>query len=131
MMAAIVGHARAAAPEEACGILAGTIEGDAHVVRHVFPIRNASPRPRVEYLLDPQEQLRATIAAEDGMGLDVVGFYHSHPEGPAALSATDAARASWPGASYLLVHLAPSEGWLSARWGEAPGRFVPEPVQVG
>ncbi len=93
-----------------------------------FPVKNVHPRPRGEYQLDPQEQLRLILHVEDELGLEVVGFYHSHPDGPARLSATDAARATWPGASYLLVHLKPQEGHLSARWDADAGRFVDEPV---
>lgn len=124
----VYAHARKGAPEEVCGLLAGRRgpEG-AHEVVHVFPVRNAHPRPVGEYLLDPQEQLRLTLRIEDELGLEVVGFYHSHPAGPARFSATDAARASWP-VSYLLVHLKPQEGHLSARWDAEAGRFRPEEV---
>ena len=130
LLAEAYAHARAGAPQEVCGILAGAREGVAHVVRRVFPVRNAHPRPIGEYALDPQEQLRVTLQVEDELGMEVVGFYHSHPAGPARLSATDAARASWPGASYLLIHLRPAEGHLSARWDADANRFVPEPVQA-
>lgn len=111
----VYAHARDGRPDEVCGILAGTREQGAHLVARAFPVRNAHARPRGEYQLDPQEQLRVTLHVEDELGLEVVGFYHSHPDGPARLSATDAARATWPGASYLLVHLRPTEGHLSAR----------------
>lgn len=123
-------HAREGRPEEVCGLLAGRREGAAHVVARGFRVRNAHPRPVGEYALDPQEHLRLTLHVEDELGLEVLGFYHSHPAGPARLSATDAARASWPGASYLLIHLAPTEGHLSARWDAERGRFVPEDVVV-
>jgi len=127
---AVYAHARSGAPQEVCGILAGVREADTHVVRRAYPVRNVHPRPVGEYQLDPQEQLRVTLEVEDDLGMEVLGFYHSHPAGPARLSATDAARASWPGASYLLVHLRPSEGHLSARWDADANRFVPEPVQA-
>lgn len=122
--------ARLAAPEECCGLLAGRVEGSAHAVERALPVRNASPRPRVEYLLDPEEQLRALLRVEDELGLCVVGFYHSHPAGPAQHSSLDEARASWPGASYLLVHLAPEEGVRSARCDARTGRLLDEPVIV-
>lgn len=130
LLDAVYAHARSGAPEEVCGILAGTREGGAHVVRHVFPVKNVHARPVGEYQIDPQEQLRVTLQVEDEMGMEVLGFYHSHPAGPARLSQTDAARASWPGASYLLVHLRPTEGHLSARWDADAGRFALEPVEV-
>lgn len=123
-------HAREAAPHEVCGLLAGRREARTHVVERAFPIRNAHDRPATEYRLDPTEHLRTTLHVEDELGLDVIGFYHSHPAGPARLSATDAARASWPGASYLLIHLRPTEGHLSARWDPEEKRFVGEPVEL-
>lgn len=127
----VYAHAREGAPQEVCGMLVGRAEASGeHVVERGFRVRNAHPRPIGEYALDPAEQLRLALLAEDELGLDVVGFYHSHPAGPARLSATDAARASWPGASYLLVHLRPHEGHLSARWDAARGRFVDEVVDV-
>ncbi|MEA3199982.1 MAG: desampylase [Thermoplasmata archaeon] len=131
ILAQVHAHARAGAPQEVCGLLAGRedAQGDREIV-HAFPVKNTHPRPVGEYQLDPQEQLRLTLHVEDELGLTVIGFYHSHPAGPARLSATDAARASWPGASYLLVHLAPDEGHLSARWDGEKGRFVGEEIEV-
>ena len=126
----IYAHAREGRPQEVCGLLAGRSRDGEHLVTHAFRVRNAHPRPVGEYTLDPQEQLKLTLKVEDELGLEVVGFYHSHPAGPARFSATDAARASWPGASYLLVHLAPVEGHLCARWDAERGRFVDEPVAV-
>lgn len=131
LLEALHAHARRSAPQEACGLLAGRTGPDgARIVEHAFPVRNADPRPELAYTLDAQEQLRWTLHAEDELGLDVVGVYHSHPAGPARLSATDAARANWPGASYLLVHLAPREGHLSARWDAQRERFVEEEILV-
>jgi proteasome lid subunit RPN8/RPN11 len=129
LLAEVHAHAREGAPQEVCGLLAGRADatGDRDVV-HAFRVPNTHPRPVGEYRLDPAEQLRLTLHVEDDLGLEVIGFYHSHPAGPARLSATDAARASWPGGSYLLVHLAPTEGHLSARWDADKGRFVPEEV---
>lgn len=126
----VYAHAREARPHEACGILAGSTKGNTRAVARAFRVRNAHPQPAAEYLLDPTEQLRVTLLVEDELGLEVVGFYHSHPTGPARLSATDAARASWPGASYFLVHLQPTEGHLSARWEAEESRFVDEAVSV-
>ena len=130
VLESIYAHAREGRPEEVCGLLAGRTHADVRDVVSAFRVRNAHERPVAEYLLDPEEHLRATLRVEDDLGLEVVGFYHSHPAGPARLSATDAARASWPGASYLLVHLAPSAGHVSARWDGEMARFVDEPVEV-
>ena len=126
----IYAHAREGRPREVCGLLAGRTSPGARDVVHALRVRNAHPHPTHEYTLDPEEHLRATLHVEDVLGLEIVGFYHTHPTGPARLSATDAARASWPGASYLLIHFEPTEGHVSARWDEENARFVDEPVEV-
>lgn len=128
---AIYTHAREGLPEEVCGILAGRrAEAGTHDVERVYRIKNTHPRPIGQFMLDPQEQLRVTLEVEDELGLEVIGFYHSHPTGPPRLSATDAARASWPGASYFLVYLGAREGHTSARWDAEKGRFEYEDVEV-
>lgn len=127
----ILAHAREGKPLEVCGILAGRREGERRVVDRHYRVRNAHPRPVGEYTLDPGEQLRITLEVEDDLGLEILGFYHSHPAGPPRLSATDAARASWPGASYLLVWLRPEEGFGSWTWNAEARRFEPEAVEAG
>lgn len=126
----LLAHAREGRPEEVCGILAGRRDGDRRAVHRHYRVRNAHARPVGEYLLDPNEQLRVTLEVEDELGLEVIGFYHSHPAGPPRLSATDAARASWPGATYFLVWLRPGEGWGAWTWDAEGRRFVGEAVEV-
>lgn len=126
---AILRQARAAAPVECCGVLGGRREGDAHRVEVVHPCRNVAPRPRWEYLAHPQDQLDAFLDIEDARGLEVLGVYHSHPQGPPGPSPVDAARAAYPGASYLVVWLAPEEGWGSWRWTPPQG-FVKEALRL-
>lgn len=122
-------HAREGAPDEVCGVLLGRREGGDVLVTRVQRVRNASVRPREEYLLAPEEMLRVILAAEAD-GLDAVGFYHSHPAGPARMSGTDHARASWPGAAYVLVWLAPEEGVGCWTWDEARRAFAERTLVV-
>jgi len=118
-------------PDEVCGLIAGRRHADGtHEVTRVYRIRNAHARPRGEFLLDAQEQLRAVLEIEDEHGEEVVAFYHSHPGGPPRFSQTDAARASWPGVSYFLVYLKPRLGHLSARFDRETRRFRPEEVEI-
>jgi proteasome lid subunit RPN8/RPN11 len=100
----ILEHARAEAPSEACGLLAGL----AGRVLHVLPAANIAPNPAVEYLMDPYDQLRHFQAMEE-QGLELLGIYHSHPTSPAYPSPTDLSRAYYPEAVYSIVSLAPSE----------------------
>jgi len=86
---------------EICGILAGTYGDEESVVRETHQVTNVAGTPQTRYAMDPEEQLAVIDAIEDA-GRDVVGFYHTHPTGPARPSDTDAARATWPGYSYAI-----------------------------
>jgi proteasome lid subunit RPN8/RPN11 len=72
-------------------------------IREVFPaITNLEDeRARDRYLMDPRDQMRIQRECDDA-GLDIVGYYHSHPDHPARASLTDAERA-WAGYVYLIV----------------------------
>lgn len=100
----IVDHARAGAPEEVVGVLAGE-RGEVSTVERIYRADNAAATPQTRYEIAPAELLEVLEAVEAD-GLDVVGFYHSHPRGPAEPSDTDAEAAAWPGYSYLVVSLA-------------------------
>ena len=54
------------------------------------------------YHIDPRELIAAQREARK-LGLDIVGFYHSHPDHPAQWSQTDFAEAHWFGCSYLIT----------------------------
>lgn len=112
----LLARARAGAPEEVCGLLAGRRDPD--VVTDVRRVANVADAPRDRYELDPGEQVAAMRAVE-ARGDEVVGFYHSHPRGPAEPSATDERLAAWPGYVYCVV--SPSDDSVGAwRWtGEA------------
>jgi len=71
------------APLEACGLLAGK-DGQVEVV---IGVRNAARSP-VRYLMEPGAQWRAFNKIEQ-LGLDLLGIYHSHPNGPQRPSPTD------------------------------------------
>lgn len=123
----MVAHARKGAPEEVCGILAGTRRESTHRVEERYPAENTADRPRTRYEIDPREQLQLMETIESD-GRSVVGFYHSHPRGPPGPSATDAAQARWPDRSYVIVSLDGEPSIGSWRWtGE---EFVAEDVQI-
>jgi proteasome lid subunit RPN8/RPN11 len=88
------------APEEACGLLSGQIEGETCRVSEVIPATNELHSP-VRYRIDPHEQI-AAFNRIDAQGLELVGIYHSHPAGPAGPSPTDIAEAFYPEAVYLI-----------------------------
>jgi len=101
VVAAVVAHAREAAPAECCGLLLGT--GD--LVVAVGRTRNIATDPTRRFEIDPQDHIDVRRDAR-GRGLAVLGFYHSHPRSPAVPSPTDLAEASYPDHLYLIVSLA-------------------------
>ncbi|WP_332898007.1 desampylase [Haladaptatus sp. CMSO5] len=125
---ALVDHAERGVPEEICGLLEGTREGGTAQVTAIHPIENVATHRETRYTLDPETQL-AVMEAIEGKGTDVVGFYHSHPAGPAQPSATDEAQATWAGYSYVIVSLSGRPFVGSWEWtGE---KFEQELVSVG
>jgi proteasome lid subunit RPN8/RPN11 len=97
---AIVSHARAEVPKEACGLVAGRDGRATRVIRCV----NVHPAAVTRYTIDPREQLRAFRDMEAN-GEDLVAIYHSHPATQAYPSPTDRAESHYPEAIYVLVSL--------------------------
>jgi proteasome lid subunit RPN8/RPN11 len=98
-LAAIIAHAREAAPVECCGILIGR-DGS---IDEAARAKNLAGSPN-RFLLDPKDHIEVRRTAR-GRGLDVIGFYHSHPHSPAWPSPTDIAEAAYPDAVQLIVSL--------------------------
>lgn len=102
---ALLDHAREGAdrerPAEICGVLGGT-RGPPDRVTDARRVPNVATHPRTEYELDPASTM-ATIDRIEAAGSEAVGFYHSHPETDPVPSATDRARATWPGYVYVIV----------------------------
>lgn len=121
----LVDRAERGGDQEVCGVLGGRFETDRSVVESIRPAENAAETPANRYRIAPEEQLELLDAIEDD-GEEIIGFYHSHPNGPPRPSETDVREATWPDRSYVIVALdgAPFVGaW---RWrGE---RFDPEAV---
>ena len=104
---AILRHGEATYPHECCGLLLGRMAGpDApRLVAEAYPMRNANQdSPANRFAFDPREHIQAQRAARD-RGLEIVGFYHSHPDHPARPSQFDLDHAAWPGYSYLIVSI--------------------------
>jgi proteasome lid subunit RPN8/RPN11 len=93
----VVAHAREASPAECCGVLLGT---DSEVVEAVRT-DNLSEDPN-RYRVDPKGHFDARRSARR-RGLEVVGFYHSHPHSEPEPSAADVSEATYPGYLYLIV----------------------------
>ena len=120
-------HARAGAPAEVVGVLAGSRGDERSSVERAYRAENTASTPRTRYEIDPREEI-GLLERIDDAGLDPVGFYHSHPEGPPGPSETDARLAAWSGYSYVIVSFADGTADLGSwRWdGE---RFSGEAVR--
>lgn len=98
-------HAAVSYPEECCGVLIGRCQSGATFVERVLSVGNAREEGRGNrYLIDPETVLAAHKEAR-ALGLEVVGYYHSHPDHPAEPSGLDR-ESAWPGVSYLIVSVA-------------------------
>lgn len=98
VLEAVRAEAERAYPHEACGILLG--EGSR--IHSAVAARNVDPDPSCRFEIDPRALIDAHRAARGG-AYDVVGYFHSHPHGPAEPSATDIAEAAPDGAIWLIV----------------------------
>lgn len=95
--------ARGGAPEEVCGLLAGRSTAEPEITRY-YEATNVAADPVATYAIDPEEQYRLMEEIDDE-GLDLLGFFHTHPAGPARPSGIDRERATWEGHYYLIVSL--------------------------
>ena len=100
----ISAHAERDYPYECCGLLLGSLEARGlKSISEIFPISNAREEEakRNRFLIRPEELLRGEQYATERR-LDVIGFYHSHPDHPAVPSQYDLEHA-WPVYSYIVV----------------------------
>ena len=103
---ALRAHGEETYPHECCGVLLGKAEGAANRVKEVVRAGNTrTDSAHNRYNIAPQELVKIQRQAR-GRGLDIVGFYHSHPDHPAQWSATDFAEAHWIGCSYIITSVA-------------------------
>ena len=120
VMATLLEEAAKAHPLECCGLLLG----QGVRVQTAQPAANVHPEPARHFEIDPAALIAAHRAARVG-GPQVLGYYHSHPNGRAEPSATDAAQAS--GDSRIWAIIAAGEvSW----WRDTPGGFEALPTRV-
>jgi len=106
----IVGHCYDGLPDEACGLLAGAVDGAGEpigTVTAVYPARNSDASART-YTVDSRDLLRAMRDAES-RGEAVIGVWHSHTHTDAYPSDTDVKQAPDPTWIYVLVSLRDGE----------------------
>ncbi|MER3457741.1 MAG: hypothetical protein C4309_03050 [Chloroflexota bacterium] len=116
LLNAIERHAEAAYPHEGCGILLGRVEGDTRTVTDILPVENQREEAarRNRYLIPPEVVADGEEMAEQ-KGLEVIGFFHSHPDHPARPSAFDREHA-WPWYSYVITSVERGRASGSRAW---------------
>ena len=130
---AIQEHGEHDYPHECCGLLLGKFLNNGHKsVSEIYPISNAREEElkRNRFLIRPEELLRAERYARE-QDLEVLGFYHSHPDVPARPSQYDLDHA-WPVYSFLIMsvnkgHATEMHSWVLVEDGS---RFEEEPIVV-
>lgn len=120
--------AAAGYPYEACGVLVGRHDDGLVEVLHATRAGNLDrDRPETRYRLDPEDFLAADLEAR-AAGLDVVGFWHTHPDHPAEPSPTDLA-AAWADYSYLIIATTAAGAATMRSWRLAGERFREETLE--
>jgi len=114
-LATLLAEAAAAAPEEACGLLLGAGSHVGAAIRTA----NVAPDPRRHFEIDPAALIAAHRAARAGEA-EVVGYWHSHPNGRAGPSPVDRAGASGDGRVWVIV----ANGAITC-WRDGAAGFEP------
>jgi proteasome lid subunit RPN8/RPN11 len=116
-------------PNETCGAMLGLDREEGREVWELFPLTNRrddSPRNRFSITA---EDFRAAERKASESGLEVVGWYHSHPDHPARPSDFDREHA-WPWYSYVIVSVAAGQPGDMTSWLLADDRsgYLQEPI---
>lgn len=99
----IVNHGITGLPNEACGLIAGTVSGDNKYIEKVYLLTNIDASNE-HFSMDPREQLAAVKDIRTN-GLSLLGNFHSHPESPSRPSEEDKRLAYDTKADYLILSL--------------------------
>ena len=128
-------HGEETYPNECCGILLGRSDADTLHVHHLIRAGNTrTDSAHNRYNIAPQELIAAQREARK-QGLDIVGFYHSHPDHPAQWSPTDFAEAHWFNCAYVITAIAKGQAqttnsFLLTGTSEDNKAFTPQPIEL-
>jgi proteasome lid subunit RPN8/RPN11 len=129
-------HGEETYPNECCGVLLGkNVAGEGNRVQQIVRAGNTrTDSAHNRYHIAPQELVKIQRQAR-GLGLDIVGFYHSHPDHPAQWSKTDFAEAHWLGCSYIITSVEKGKAvvtnsFLLSGTGEEDKNFEDEAIQI-
>ncbi|HWC15369.1 MAG TPA: M67 family metallopeptidase [Terriglobales bacterium] len=132
---AIRQHGEETYPHECCGVLLGGADNDGRRVTKTIRCGNTrEDSPHNRYHIAPQELVRIQRQAREE-GLEIVGFYHSHPDHPARWSQTDLSEAHWIGCSYVITSVEKGQAKITNSFLlsgdiEENKHFEDEPIRV-
>ena len=129
-LTAIAQHGEYAYPHEGCGLLLGREVDGCKVVAEIVPVDNAREfqAQHNRYLIPPDEVAKGErIAMQKGM--DIIGFFHSHPDHPARPSDFDREHA-WPWYVYLITSVQEGHAVKTRAWSLADDRSVFNPEEI-
>jgi proteasome lid subunit RPN8/RPN11 len=126
-------HGEETYPHECCGVLLGkALDGTNEVEIAVRAGNTRTDSAHNRYHIAPQELIAIQRQARE-RSLDIVGFYHSHPDHPARWSSTDLNEAHWLGCSYVITSVekgksGQTNSFFLAGTGEDDKRFEDEEI---
>jgi proteasome lid subunit RPN8/RPN11 len=115
ILEAVLAEAALAAPDECCGLLLGR----GGLIEEARSAANVATERHRHFEIDPQALIDAHRAARGG-GRPVLGYFHSHPGGPAKPSATDCAQAAGDGSIWAIVGETGVTFWRDEEAGFVP-----------
>lgn len=132
---AIRRHGEETYPHESCGVLLGKPEAGGWRVERLMRMTNACrDSAGNRYEIEAAELVKVIREARAG-GVEVAGFYHSHPDQAAEWSATDLREAHWPGLSYVITQVSSgnaeaTRAFLLAGTSEEDKRFEAQGIRI-
>ncbi|MFB3786374.1 MAG: M67 family metallopeptidase [bacterium] len=118
----MISHAQSTFPVECCGVLGGKKS----VVTSVYPLTNDLASP-TQYFANPREMFQAARKMRE-KSENMIGIYHSHPQGPSTPSVTDQEQNYYPGLFYFIISLAEPEPVVRCFTMSEQGIF--SPIQI-
>jgi len=104
-------------PNECCGLLFGKINSDnSKEITEILPISNAQNEENRynRFLITPKDMIKGELYARKH-NVDIIGFYHSHPDHPAKPSQFDLEHA-WPVYSYIITSVINGKADVMTSW---------------
>lgn len=124
----IIDYAVRGLPNEACGLLGGTIDGDKKQIKKIYYLTNVDAS-REHFSMDPKEQFEA-IKDMRKEGLQLIGNFHSHPESPSRPSEEDKRLAYDSKIRYLILSLMNREQPVLRAFEIKEGQVSTEEIQL-